>query len=54
MIELHGGKLAIESEPGHGTTVIAYFPAARIVNIAEVISMPPTAPPPAIAKLQAR
>jgi signal transduction histidine kinase len=50
MIELHGGKLAIESEPGHGTTVIAYFPPSRIVNIAEVVSMPPTA----TAKLQAR
>ena len=36
MIELHGGKLDIESEPGKGTTVIAFFPAARIVNIADI------------------
>jgi len=41
MIELHGGKLVIESEPGRGTTVSAYFPAARIVNIADVASAVP-------------
>jgi signal transduction histidine kinase len=38
MIELHGGKLDIESEPGKGTTVTAFFPAARIVNIADIAS----------------
>jgi signal transduction histidine kinase len=41
MIELHGGKLVIESEPGRGTTVSAFFPAARIVNIADVASAMP-------------
>jgi signal transduction histidine kinase len=41
MIELHGGKLVIESEPGRGTTVSAFFPAARIVNIADVASAVP-------------
>jgi signal transduction histidine kinase len=41
MIELHGGKLVIESESGRGTRVSAYFPAARIVNIADVASAVP-------------
>lgn len=36
MIELHGGKLVIESEPGQGTLVTAHFPAARIVSIADI------------------
>jgi signal transduction histidine kinase len=40
MIELHGGKLAIESAPGKGTTVTAIFPAARLVTIATVTSAP--------------
>jgi signal transduction histidine kinase len=46
MIELHGGKLVIESEPGRGTKVSAYFPAARIVNIADVASVPALAVEP--------
>jgi len=29
LVELHGGSLAIESEPGHGTTVTVRLPAAR-------------------------
>jgi signal transduction histidine kinase len=40
MIELHGGQLVIDSEPGSGTTVTAVFPAARIVSIAEIASTP--------------
>ena len=37
MTELHGGKLEITSKIGHGTTVRACFPAARIVGIADII-----------------
>ena len=32
LVELHGGRLIIESAPGRGTTVTAAFPAERIVN----------------------
>ena len=32
MIELHGGTLAVESEPQHGTTVTLTFPAGRVVR----------------------
>ncbi len=32
MVDLHGGKLAVESELGRGTTAIVTFPAARIVG----------------------
>ncbi len=31
LMALHGGKLEIASEPGHGTTVRATFPAMRVV-----------------------
>jgi PAS domain S-box-containing protein len=34
LIELHGGRLAIESAPGVGTTVTVSFPAARMVDVA--------------------
>jgi PAS domain S-box-containing protein len=30
LIELHGGRLEIDSEPGRGTTAVARFPAARV------------------------
>jgi signal transduction histidine kinase len=30
MLELHGGSLEIESEPGHGTMIVLKFPASRI------------------------
>ena len=30
MLELHGGELAISSEPHHGTTIVLNFPASRI------------------------
>ena len=30
LIELHGGALTVDSTPGHGTTMTAYFPAARL------------------------
>jgi two-component system cell cycle sensor histidine kinase PleC len=30
MLELHGGRLEIESAPGRGTTVLLLFPAERI------------------------
>jgi two-component system cell cycle sensor histidine kinase PleC len=30
LVELHGGRLEIESFPGKGTVVTAYFPAARV------------------------
>jgi PAS domain S-box-containing protein len=32
LIELHGGKLTIESEPNRGTTITASFPLARVVQ----------------------
>jgi|GEM_PF-877046 len=31
LIDLHGGTLAIESEPGRGTTVIVHLPASRVL-----------------------
>ncbi len=37
MIELHGGRIQVASEPGQGTTVSAHFPAARIVGIADIM-----------------
>lgn len=43
MMELHGGKLVIESEIGKGTTVTAVFPSTRIVNIADIA--PPSGAP---------
>lgn len=51
MIELHGGRLAIDSQPGRGTTVTAVFPAARIVSIAEIASAQLQPPPPFTPKL---
>jgi signal transduction histidine kinase len=36
LMELHGGTIALESEPGHGTTVTAVFPAERTVKSAGV------------------
>src|SRR5215469_16130339 len=41
MIELHGGKMVIECEPGKGTTVTAFFPIARMVNIGDVAAAVP-------------
>jgi signal transduction histidine kinase len=32
MMDLHGGGVAIESEPGKGTVVRVSFPAGRIVE----------------------
>jgi two-component system cell cycle sensor histidine kinase PleC len=34
LVELHGGKLSIESAPGNGTTVTLTFPADRTVRAA--------------------
>ena len=48
MIELHGGKLVIASEPNRGTTVSAFFPVARIVNIADVASVAPLSAEPTL------
>jgi two-component system cell cycle sensor histidine kinase PleC len=33
LVELHGGALRIESELGRGTTVLARFPAARVLPV---------------------
>jgi two-component system, cell cycle sensor histidine kinase PleC len=30
MLELHGGKLEIQSEPGRGTIIMLKFPADRV------------------------
>jgi PAS domain S-box-containing protein len=32
LIELHGGEMKIESEPGHGTTVFVNFPVERMIS----------------------
>jgi hypothetical protein len=31
MLELHGGRLEIESEPGAGTRVVAMLPPQRLI-----------------------
>ena len=31
LVELHGGRVVLESAPGQGTCVILYFPAARLL-----------------------
>jgi signal transduction histidine kinase len=36
LIELHGGKLQIESRLSHGTTVTAEFPSYRVIDDAQV------------------
>jgi signal transduction histidine kinase len=32
LVELHGGELVIESEPGRGTTVTVYLPGHRVIG----------------------
>jgi two-component system cell cycle sensor histidine kinase PleC len=34
LVDLHGGKIAIDSTPGHGTTVTVSFPAEQVSNVA--------------------
>ncbi|MGH6618871.1 MAG: hypothetical protein ACREF6_04965, partial [Alphaproteobacteria bacterium] len=48
MIELHGGKLELQSAPGLGTTATLVFPLSRIVrpekkNAAEDAALPASA-----------
>jgi signal transduction histidine kinase len=33
MIELHGGRLTVESQPNHGTCVSLHFPATRVAPV---------------------
>ena len=40
LVELHGGRLELSSEPGHGTTAILLFPAAR--SLPRTLCPPPT------------
>ena len=35
MIELHGGRLTLESEIGRGTKAIIWLPRARIIQLAQ-------------------
>jgi signal transduction histidine kinase len=37
MTELHGGKLVLESTPGHGTTATVWLPASRILSPAGIL-----------------
>jgi len=36
LVELHGGRLQLTSEPGAGTTVTAYFPSSRLIKATQV------------------
>jgi PAS domain S-box-containing protein len=38
LMELHGGKVTVESEPGRGTTVTAWFPLSRVRGPRAVIA----------------
>jgi signal transduction histidine kinase len=35
LVELHGGVLEIQSEPGKGTTAIVTLPVRRVLNLRE-------------------
>ncbi len=43
-IELHGGRLAIESARGVGTTVALILPASRVIPLAARVLAPPVSP----------
>ena len=32
LIEMHGGELRLQSEPGKGTTAVLIFPAGRVIS----------------------
>ncbi len=38
-MELHGGRLVLESAPGKGTTATVYFPQARLERSATIIKL---------------
>ena len=37
LVALHGGRLSLESEPEHGTTVFIILPAERAINPVTVL-----------------
>ncbi|HEY0837524.1 MAG TPA: PAS domain S-box protein [Azospirillum sp.] len=39
LVDLHGGRLSIDSTPGRGTTVTVHLPAERVMSVEEMVGM---------------